>query len=104
MEKGARSDIDEDDFFGLLEDPVGNGFTNAQACDLQDLVAKTGEILHVHGGEHVDASVEQNLNVLPAAGTLRSGRIGVSEVIDNANFGSALQNRGHVHFIGVSAA
>jgi hypothetical protein len=44
-------------------------------------------VLHVQGGEHVDAGVEQLLHVLPALGVARARRVGVRELVDQQHGG-----------------
>ena len=66
VKQSARRDIHQNHFVGLLEDPIRHGLANPETGNLPDLVAQAGEILHVHGGEDVDAGVEQHLHVLPA--------------------------------------
>ena len=75
MKQGARSDVDNHNLVCLLEKPVGHGLTDAQPGKLPDLIAQAGQVLHVHGGENVDARLEQHLNVLPALLPFRAGSV-----------------------------
>src|SRR6185369_10165139 len=104
VKQGAGGDVDENDLIGLLEDPVGDGLANAQAGDVEDLVGEAGEILYIHGGEDIDAGVEDDLDILPAARTFRTGRVGVREIVDDADFRRTLKDGRDVHFRGVASA
>src|SRR5262249_55019340 len=104
MKKRAGSDIHHDHFVGLLKDPVGDGFADTEAGNLEDLMAGTGEVLHVHSGENVHATFEKDLHVLPAALALGAGSVGVSEVVNDADLGCPAQNADDVKFFGIAAA
>jgi hypothetical protein len=55
------------------------------------------EVVHVDGGEHVDAGVEQDLHVLEPLGVPGAGHVGVSEVIDDGEFGAMGQHGVEIH-------
>jgi hypothetical protein len=56
-------------------------------------------VLDVQGGEHVDAGVEQLLDILVALGVARARRVGVGELVDEGEFGPPGQQRVEVHLL-----
>jgi len=54
-------------------------------------------MLHVHGGEDVDAGFEQRVDILPALEPLRSGYVGVREFVDDGHRRPALQDGLGIH-------
>ncbi len=69
-------------------------------CDAGDLlhdVVERFQMLEVDGRYDVDAGIEDLLDVLPAFGMLRAGRIGVGQLVDQHEFGLAVQQSVDVH-------
>ena len=81
------------------EHAVGEGLAHAGAGQLGHLVVEALQVLHVHGGEDVDAGVEDVLDVLEALGVLGAGRVGVRQLVDQAELGCALEDRRQVHLL-----
>ena len=63
------------------------------AGDLLDDVVHRLEVLDVDRRDHVDAGVEQLLDVLPALLVLRARHVGVRELVDERDLGLARQDR-----------
>lgn len=97
IEERAGREIDEDDFVGLFDDPVGNGLADFDSGDLAHLVVEALQMLDVHGGENVDAGLEQNHDVFPALGVGNTGDVGVREFVDGANFGMTGEDSTGIH-------
>ena len=56
-------------------------------------------MLDVHRRDHVDASVEQLLDVLPALLVAATRDVGVSELVDEGHVGGALQDGVEIHLV-----
>ena len=61
-------------------------------------------MLHVHRRVDVDAGVEQLLDVLPALGVARAGRVGVRELVDDDQAGLARERGVEVELLELDAA
>src|SRR6185437_10598433 len=85
-------EIDKNDVGGRLQDPVRNGLAHGDAGDARDDMGEALEMLDVERRPHVDARVEQLLNVLPALGMAAVGRVGVGELVDDDQLGLALES------------
>ena len=92
-------DVDQLDLFGAADDLVGHGLLLPHAGDPLDDVVERLQVLDVHGGDHVDARVEQLLDVLPALRVPRAGRVGVGELVDERDLGLAGEHRVEVHLV-----
>jgi hypothetical protein len=87
-----RGDVDDLELLGTAHHLVRHGLALPDARDPLHHVAQRGEVLHVHGGQDVDAGVEQLLDVLPALGVARAGRVGVGELVDQRHLGFTSQH------------
>jgi hypothetical protein len=85
-------EVDKNDVGGRLQDPVRNGLAHGDAGDARDDIGEALEMLDVERRPHVDARVEQLLNVLPALGMAAVGRVGVGELVDDDQLGLALES------------
>src|SRR5262252_9115738 len=92
MQQCSWRHIDEKDFICLLEEPGGNSLTHPPARQLPDLIAEARKILDVHRGQHVDASLQQDLNVLPPLLPRRSRSIRMRQLINDTHSRTRLQN------------
>ena len=72
--------------------------------DLAHGVGAAVDVLDVQRGEHVDARVQQFLDVLPALGVARAGGVGVRQFVDQRQPGLARQHRVQVHLGELDAA
>ena len=82
-------DVDQLDLFRAADHLVGHGFPLPHTGDPLDDVVERLQVLDVHRGDHVDARVEQLLDVLPALGVPGAGRVGVGELVDERDLGLA---------------
>ena len=96
-EQRLGAEVDEDDLVGPAEHRVGDGLAHAGSAELGDLVVERLEVLDVDGGEHVDAGVEQVLDVLVALLVLEARRVGVRQLVDQRHLRRASQDGGEVH-------
>ncbi|MCY1420907.1 hypothetical protein D9M71_365440 [compost metagenome] len=74
--------VDHHHLVGLIEQPVGHRFPDANAGDAADDVVQAFQVLHVHRRPDVDAGVQQLLDVLPALGMARAGCVAVGQFVD----------------------
>src|SRR5471030_2260485 len=91
-------DIDQHHFVGQVEHRVRHGLADADAGDAADDVVEAFQMLDVDGGEHVDAGVEQFLDILPALGMARTGRVGMRQFVHQDQRRPALQRRVDIEF------
>ena len=89
VEQRLGGEVDEHDLVGAAEHRVGDRLAHAHAAELGDLVVERLEVLDVDGGEHVDAGVEQVLDVLVALVVLEARRVGVRQLVDEAQLRAA---------------
>ena len=75
----------------------GHGFAHLHAGDLQNRGAEAFNVLHVHGGKHIDVIVEQLHDVFVALVMLAAIDVGVRELVDHDDRWLALQDRVHIH-------
>ncbi len=83
--------IDQHDFIGFIEYGIRQGFRDADTGDPADHIVQAFQVLHVDGGEYIDAGIQQFLYVLPALRMTRAGRIRMRQFIDQDQFGMAFQ-------------
>ena len=77
-----RRHVDELDLVGGPHDRVGDRLLLLDPGDLLDDVVHRLEVLHVDGGDDVDAGVEELVDVLPALLVARARHVGVRELVD----------------------
>src|ERR1017187_8213261 len=102
--QGLRREVHEDRFFGLVHHPIRHGFPHPHAGDAPNLVVEALQVLHIHGGEDVDAGIQQRAHVLPAFFAARAGHVGMGELIDQGHGGLAAQDRLGIHLLELRAA
>jgi hypothetical protein len=66
---------------GPLEHPARRRLAHPYAGHLKHLIVEAGEVLDVHGPEHIDSGGKQQVNVLPAFLALRPRVIRVRKFI-----------------------
>lgn len=86
-------EVDQLDLLGSAHHLVGHRLLLRHPGDLLDDVVEALQVLHVDGGQHVDARGEQLLDVLPALLVARTGDVGVREFVHNGHFGPAGEDR-----------
>ncbi len=100
--------VDQLDFVGLVEDPVGQRLALPHAGDLRDHVVEAFEMLHVDRGPDVDARLQQLLDVLPALGMtwrrIAARDVGMRELIHQQDGRPAPQRRVQIEFLAHDAA
>ncbi len=97
LEQGLRVEVDQHYLIGARKDRVGNRLAHADAAQLGDVVVERLQVLDVDGGEDVDAGREHVLDVFVALGVLDARDVGVGQLVDQAELGSAAQDRRQVH-------
>ena len=99
----VRRQVDQLHLVRLLEYPVGHRLALAHARDLGDDVIQALEVLDVDGGPHVDAGVEDFLDVLPALGMTRrriaAGQVGMRKLVNQQDGRSPAQRGIEVEFL-----
>ena len=73
--------VDHHHFVGSVKKLVGHRLPHANAGDATDDVVQALQVLHVHGGPHVDACGQQFIGVLPAFGVARAGHVAVGQLV-----------------------
>ena len=91
--------VDQLDLVGRADHRVGHGLPLHHPGDLLDHVGDRLQVLHVDGGDHVDAGVEQLGDVLPALLVPRSRHVGVRELVDQRDLRLAGEHRVDVHLL-----
>jgi hypothetical protein len=93
------------DLVGSAYDLIGQGLVLRHSGDLLDHVVEGFQVLDVQRGDHVDAGVEECLDVLPAFGVAAlAGHVGVRELVDDRHLRAPGEQRGEVHILEQSAA
>ena len=92
-------DVDQLQLLRAADDLVGHGLPLPHTGDPLDDVVERLQVLDVDRGDHVDARVEQVLDVLPALGVPGSGRVGVGELVDERHLGLAGEHGVEVHLV-----
>ena len=82
LQQLVRRQIDQHHLIGGVEDVIGQRLPDPDAGDAADDVVERLQVLDVERGVGIDAGGQQFLDVLPALGVTRPGRIGVGEFID----------------------
>ena len=94
-----RGHVDEFELVGAADDVVGHGLALDGAGDPRDDVVERLEVLDVERGDHLDAGVEQLLDVLPPLLVARARGVGVGVLVDEHDFGPAGEDRVDVQFV-----
>ena len=99
----VRRKVDQLDFVRLFEYPVGHRLALAHARDLGNDVIQALEVLDIDGGPHVNAGIEDFLDVLPALGMTRrriaAGQVGMRKLVDQQDGRSTAQRGIEVEFL-----
>ena len=77
--------------------PVGHGLAHQHAGDLVHHGRDALQVLHVHGGDHVDLVVEQLEDIFVALVVLAALDVGVRQLVHQHDLRMARQNGVHVH-------
>jgi hypothetical protein len=104
LDQRLRGEVDEHDLVRLGEDGVGERLAHARAGQRCHLVVERLEMLDVDGRVDVDPGGEDVGNVLVALGVLEPGRVGVRELVDQAQLRSAVEDAREVHLYEIQIA
>ena len=94
-----RGLVDELDLVGRAHHRVGDRLALLDAGDLLDHVVHRLEVLDVDGRDHVDAGLQQLLDVLPALLVAGPGHVRVRQLVDQRDLRAAGQDRVDVHLL-----
>ena len=97
LEQRLGRDIDQHDLVRALQRLVGQRLAHPHAAVLGELVVERLQVLHVERREDVDAGREHVLDVLEALAVLEARRVGVGELVDQAQPRRSRQDRRQVH-------
>src|SRR2546427_501283 len=89
LEQIVGRQVDQLDLVGLLEDRVRHRLAHDDPGDLRDDVVEALDVLDVHGRIDVDAGVEELDHVLPPFGVARARRVGMRQLVDEDQGGTA---------------
>ena len=81
LEQVIGRQVDQLDLVGLLDDPIRHGLAHDHAGDLGDHIVQALDMLDVDGGVDIDAGLQQLLDILPALGVARAGRVGMRQLV-----------------------
>ena len=95
--------VDELNLVGGPDHRVGHRLALRHAGDLLDHVGDRLEVLDVDGGDHVDAGVEQLVDVLPAFLVPRARHVRVRELVHQRDLRLAGEHRVDVHLFPLAA-
>ncbi len=104
LDQFVRGDVDQDHVVGALQHPVRHGLAHEHAGDPADHFGQAFEMLDIERRPHVEAGVEQFLDILPALGMAAVRRIGVGQFVHHDQRRAALQRRVNVEFLDLAAA
>jgi hypothetical protein len=94
-----RAHVDQLDLVGGADHVVGDGLALPDPRDLLGDVVERLEVLDVDGGDHLDAGLEQDLDVLPPLLVRAARDVGVGELVDQHDVGASLEDRLDVHLL-----
>jgi len=98
LQQFTRWQVDQQQFVGLLQHPVRQGFAHLYTGDAAHLIVEAFQVLDVDRGVDVDAGGEQFLNILPALGVTTAGGVGVRQFVHQHQFGFGREQAVEVHF------
>ncbi|MDQ1138305.1 hypothetical protein QE410_003104 [Microbacterium sp. SORGH_AS 1204] len=94
-----RRQIDDLDLVGGAHHGIRDRLALHDPRDLLDHVVEGGDVLHVHGRDHVDTRGEQLVDVLPALVVARARRVGVRELVDERDSRMPLEHGIQIHLV-----
>ena len=102
--QGLRRHVDELDLVGAPHDAVGNRLALLHAGDALDHVVDRLEVLDVERRDHVEARVEQLLDVLPALLVSGARDVRVRQLVDEHDIRASSQHGIDVHLLELRVA
>ncbi len=91
--------IDQHHFIGFIEHGIGQGFRDADPGDAADHIVQAFQMLHIDRRIHIDAGVQQFVDILPALRMARTGRIRMREFIHQDQRRLQRQRRIQIEFL-----
>src|SRR5262249_35194071 len=104
LEQVFDGEVEVHDLVGLLEEAVGHGLADGHAGRALDQVVQALEVLHVEGGDDVDARGEELEHVLPALAVARAREVRVRSLVDDGHLRAPREDRAAVHLLDGDAA
>ena len=95
--QGLRRQVGHHDFARPLDNPVRNGLAHLHTRELANRRRQAFDVLHVHSGNHIDASIQNLEDIFIALVVLAALDVGMREFIDERDLRVARQNRVNVH-------
>ena len=95
----GRREVDQLDLVGGIDHRIGHRLAHADAGDARHHVVQAFDVLDVHGRIDVDAGGQQLLDVEIALGMAAARRVGVGELVDQHERGTARQDGVEIHFL-----
>ena len=86
----VRLDVDEPHFVRAVKEGIRNGLLHLDLGDVLHHVVETLQVLHVHGGVHVDPGGKQLLHILKALFIAHARGIRVRQFVDQDELGVPL--------------
>jgi hypothetical protein len=94
-----RRDVHQLDGVRAVEHGVGHGLAHLHVRDLRHHVVEALHVLHVQGGEHVDAGVQQLLHVVPALRVAGARGVGVGQLVHQHHGGGPREDAVEVELL-----
>src|SRR5262249_3680419 len=99
LEQILDGEIEVDDLHGLLDEAIGDRLADRDAGGVLDHVLERFEVLDVERADHVDPGGEDVEHVLVALLVLATRRVGVRDLVDDADLGLAGEDRLEIHLL-----
>ncbi len=97
--QGLGSQIGHDDLVGALHEPVRHRLANLDAGDALDRGRDALDVLHVHGGEHVDVGGKDIENIFVALAVFAAFDIGMRKFVDENDLRTASEDSFEIHLL-----
>ncbi len=97
LAQGIGRDIDQLHLVGLVQDPVGQRLAHAHTGDTRHQVVQALQVLDIERGDHVDACIQDLLDILVALDMPGAWNVGVGQFIDQHHFGMPRNNGLGIH-------
>ena len=97
-------DVNQFHLVGLVQNPVRQRFAHTHARDACHQVVQALQVLDIERGHHVDARIEDLLDILIAFGVLRTRDVGMGQFIDQRHFGMPGNDGLGIHLLKCDAA
>ena len=104
IEQRLRRQVDHHDFVRAAQDVVGDRLAYAHTSELGDRVVERLQVLDVERRQHVDSGIEHVVDVLVSLRVLEARRVGVGELVDQAQLGRPHDDPRQVHLLDLGAA